>query len=343
MKKIILLLGIFLCSFLMSAMAAELVFEKTIDAIPAPYPIAAAPDGSLYFGTFNEAESRLYYIADPVNADDVITTIALFSSFPSQRGIQGVAVDSTKNVYVTGDLGSTGNAIFKKYGPPPSFTEDSGFAPSDISRCLGCGLFNDGNLGVCTLNSVRVYSTVDGTRIGGNLYNPPSGFPYHRDMAVNPLNEDVFITLNGNSSIASVLYWSGGTAPDDLAEYSFTEGFVDNISINSTWGWGGQGVGFYGDKNWLLVNNRGTVDGEGFDGSIDVYQIVGSGAGAVKTLVDSLDGSETGVPCGDALDAAGYNYGGTDRIFITDLSNSRILVYSYEQPTSADSSWQLYE
>lgn len=316
----------------------EIVYEKSITVNPAPYPIATDMAGGVYFGTFNAEDSGAFYIADPVNADDTITTIAEYSSFVTNRGVQGISVDSGGNVYITGDLGSTGNAVFEKYGPAPTFTLDSAFAPSDVDRCLGCDLFNDSYLGVCTLSSVRVYDTANGDRIGSGLYTTSDA--YQRDVAIDQATQDVFVARNGDSDIGSVTYWTGGsTIPDNLAGYSATQNFITDTMETSTWGASGQGIGFYGERDWLLVCDRGVEGTE--DGTIKIYRLVGS----TPNLEATLDGSETGTTFGSALDAAVAEYSDFGRIFITDLNNSRIVVYGFslEDVTEADPAWNMYE
>ncbi|MCD6385419.1 hypothetical protein J7M23_06535, partial [Candidatus Sumerlaeota bacterium] len=298
--------------FTISAWSLEFTYEKTINTAVGPYPLAVNSSGGLFYATFDGPDSALYYIPDPVNAPDIATTITLpsFSNFPVGRGLQGVAVDSSGNVFVSGD--TAGNAVFEKL-TPPNYTEDTTFAPDMTGvRIGGCAMLSDSYVVTVTFNSLRFYNAVDGTYEQGIYVDNSSN--YQRDVAVNPSNWDIYTARNGNDTAGSVILWSGGS-PTDLPSYTrISLTFINNIYDPSTWGTSSQGIGFYPAKNLLLVNNKGTA----LDniGTLDVYQISGTGSGASATLITSITGLDTGSQLGEATDAVIYDYPDATRLFI---------------------------
>jgi len=339
-----LILSLTICAF------SQFQYEKVITLVTAqnqPYPIAVDSNGGLYFGTFMSPTSTnngAFYIADPVNNPTNISTIATYTDFPSGRGIQGIAVDSAKNVYVSGDTGTTNNSIVKKYGPPPTFTPNATFVP-DVSgtRLLSCTLFNDSYIATNSFTGVRVYSTSDGTMPGSIWIDNTT--TYQRQIVINPLNNDMILTRNGNGAGGSVLIYSGGSAPGNLAGYtSLRTDFITDIQTVSDYGNAAQGLYFYALKNYLLVNiDTGAIDDA--QGRLNIYEISGTGAGATATLKYQIDGTESGTQLSDQIDAVIYKSGNIERLYITDYANNRIVVYKWDSTPSAGvtQTWSIYE
>ncbi len=89
----------------------------------------------------------------------------------------------------------------------------------------------------------------------------------------------------------------------------------------------------------LLVGNKGTEVPSDNVGQLDIYQITGTGSGASATLITSITGLESGTQLGEAMDAVMFNYPSGKRLFISDYSNARILVY---KDITGVTTWFLY-
>ncbi|MCX7765393.1 MAG: hypothetical protein N2246_01635 [Candidatus Sumerlaeia bacterium] len=326
----------------LSASALTLSYEKSITTQNAPYPLAVNSSGGLFYATFDAGNSKVYYIADPINDPNTVVTISssAFTDFPTGRGLQGVAVDSSGNLYACGDKGSGVPAAFKKFNPP-SFTEDSTFAPDMTGvRILGCANFESGDrkyIATNTFNSIRFYDAIDGSYDGAHYTdNLPS---YQRDIAINTNNWDIFTSRNGANTVGSVCLFTGGS-PNNLNGYSrVTTTFITNTERSSTYGTAAHGIGFYAPDNLLFVGNKGTENPTDNVGQLDIYQITGTGSGASATLITSITGLESGTQLGEAMDAVMFNYPSGKRLFISDYSNARILVY---KDITGITSWFLY-
>jgi hypothetical protein len=326
-------------------------YEKTIGKTVRPYALAVNSSGGLFFVTFNAAQSKLVYIADPIHADDTFTTIshASFTGFPTQRGLQGVTVDASDNVYVSGDTGT--DSVFKKFNPP-SFSEDATFNPNMTgARILGCDMFGP-YVAAVTFPSVRCYDSVDGS-YDKYIYFDDNLQTYGRDVGVNPANYDIFVSRNGASRKGSVVYYSGGnpsSTNSNLDYVRISATFIDNLMQADTYGDGTQGIGFYAARNLLMVNNRGIEAVDDQVGTLDVYLISGTGGSATATLETQISGSESGRQLGEAVDGVMFQYPDTERLFVSDYANNRILVYTYGSATTptpfgyaAAREWTLYE
>lgn len=324
--------------------SAEVVYEssfyttETLNAV-GPYNLAVDSNGGLYFATFDGPASDVYYIADPVgaHASVVKTGNAAFAAFPAGRGIQGLSVDASGNLYATGDTGTAGASVVAKLGPPPNFTADAGFAPNGTGRrWLGNTILSDGLVALFQFNSINIVNANTGAQLAGLYLDNTSN--YQRDGVVNPATMDIFITRNGANAIGGLVQWSGGT-PSTLGAYARTTiSFLSNLADSSVYGNAGQGIGFFAPRSWLMVNNQ-TTDNEG----IDVYSISGAGASATATFVQHIDGSESGTPIHSIADAVMVNYTDAERLFISDFDANRILVYSIPNPTRAAGHWMLLE
>jgi hypothetical protein len=360
MKKIF-IISMVLIGFLVSSAAGDGLtfwYEKTIDKTVQPYPLAVNSSGGLFFGTFNASSSALVYIADPIHADDVFTTIATYSLFPTGRGVQGVTVDSSDNVFVSGDYGGPpglNTSAFEKFNPP-SFTKDTTFNPDMTGvRILGCAMFGP-YVATITFTSIRCYDAIDGS-YDKYIYITDNMQTYQRDIGVNPANWDIFASRNGSFRNGSVVYYSGGSPSSTDSNMGYTRisyTFIDNIMEAQEYADAAHGIGFYPARNFLFVNNKGTEPFENDDhvGTLDVYLITGTGVSATATLVKSITGSESGTQLGEFVDAVMFQYTDAERLFISDEYNDRILVYTYgAQPTptptpggwTAAKQWTIYE
>ncbi len=310
--------------------------EFTTDPDNSPYAIAADSSGGIYYATFEDASSRVVYVADPINnpSSQVVVTTAI--GFPLWRGLQGIAVDSSGNVYVSGDTGSA--TWVEKFGPAPTFTPDAGFTIGSTSRLGGCDLLSDSVLGCVSWDGIQFFNTSNGTQIAAIT----GGTNYQRDLAFNSSNNDLYAAYNtAPPDTNSCSLWSGGT-PASPASYSFIKN--DLVTIGSIASLGSQGIEYDARNGRLLIANK-------LSQGLDIYTISGSGAGTLVSLFQSIDGADsTGGAIGSIGDSVTIDKGTYALLFITDMVGTddpgRILVYSDEIPeigtNVSQGQWSLY-
>ncbi len=290
-----------------------------------PYALAADSSGGIYNVTFDSTNSRAVYIANPLSDTPTSQVITTASDFPVSRGLQGIAVDSSGNVYASGDTG--GATWVKKFGAAPSFTEDSGFTIGSTTRLLGCDLLSDNVLGCVSFAGIEFFNTSNGTQTAAVT----GGVNYQRDLAFNSSNNDLYTAYNNSTGSNSCSLWSGGT-PASPASYSFTK--ADLVTIGSVASLGSQGIEYDARNGRLLIANK-------TDQRLDIYTISGSGSGASVNLFQSIDGADsTGGNIGSIGDSVAIDKGTYTLLFITDMTG-RILVYSDGAITEVDE-WSLY-
>lgn len=310
------------------AFGQSFVFHHEFDTdYSVPYALAADSSGGIYYVTFQASTSRAVYVADPLTNPSSQVVITTATDFLSGRGLQGVAVDSSGNVYVSGDTEAT---WVKKFGPAPSFTEDSGFTIGSTTRLLGCDLLSDNVLACVFFGGIEFFDTSNGDRItsvtGGQIYQ--------RDLAFNSNNNDLYVAHNGNYMSSSGSLWGGGN-PASPASYAFVKADLVSIGgVSTELGVGTHGVEYDARNGRLLIANKA-------DQQLDIYTISGSGAGSSVNLFQSIDGSDSsGGAIGSIGDSVAIDKGTYTLLCITDI-NGRILAYTSGLVTDA-SNWQLY-
>jgi hypothetical protein len=311
-----------------SAFGQSFVFHSEFSTdYNVPYALAADSAGGIYYVTFEAASSRAVYVADPMNNPSSQVVITTATDFPSVRGLQGIAVDSSGNVYVSGDKEAT---WVKKFGPAPSFTEDSGFSIGSTNRLLGCDLLGDNVLGCVSFDAIEFFNTSNGDLIT----SVTGGQSYQRDLAFNSNNNDLYVAHNGAYISSSGSLWSGGT-PASPAGYSFVKSdLVSMGGVNTEFGVGTQGIEYDAKNGRLLIANKE-------DQRLDIYTISGSGSGTSVNLFQTINGADsTGGTIGSIGDSVAIDKGSYTLLCITDF-NGRILLYTAGLVTNA-SNWQLY-
>lgn len=300
-----------------------------------PYAIAADSSGGIYYATFQDASSRVVYVADPMNNPSSLVVITIATDFPLWRGLQGIAVDSSGNVYVSGDTGIA--TWVKKFGPAPTFTPDAGFTIGSTSRLGGCDLLSDNVLGCVSWSGIEFFNTSNGTQIAAVT----GGVDYQRDLAFNSSNNDLYTAYNNSTASNSCSLWSGGT-PASPASYSFIKD--DLVTTGSIASLGSQGIEYDARNGRLLIANKASQ-------GLDIYTISGSGAGTLVSLFQSIDGADsTGGVIGSIGDSVTVDKGTYTLLFITDMTGAddpgRILVYSGENveigANVSQGQWSLY-
>lgn len=312
---------------------AGFIFERSIPTFAGTYPLAVDSNGGLFFGTIAGASTALYYIADPVNDGTNIQTVAAVT-MTDGRGITGIDVDSSDNVYFTADDGPDFPVVFKKYGPAPTFVPSAAFVP-DATRQQGLALVGDGVIVATKFPEAVFFDTTTGATLGSLVTNAS----YQRDAAYNPHTEDIYIHRSGMNYPSSVILLSGGSATNVAGYVLSVSPFIDNTRPSHSTGAYTNGLFFYPKYDWLLVNNNVGSPNR----AIQVYRVTGKGASAQAALVYEFDGLASGTAIGSTTgfgaDAAVHEYPDAERIFISDNYRNRILVYRLPEipPTATPS------
>ncbi|MFH0795147.1 MAG: hypothetical protein V2A74_14070 [bacterium] len=324
MKKRICVLGVLL--MLASVAGAQTyVFEKEIAVYPLPTALAADSSGGIYYATFADVNSAVYYIPDPINQNTTTTQLLVLteSSFPASRGFQSAAVDSTDRFYVCGDNGT--NGVFKRVTKSGSvFTVDSTFVPANAASTRLTGVAVVGSLVVASglLSGELYFYNNDGSinvTVTGVLNYP-------RDVAYNPANNDIYVSRNGNAACLEL--FSGGS-PSTPSGYSLATSSL--IADGGTPLLGAHGI-YYDSTNLnLVLPNRDTPE------KFRIYGVSGTGASTVLTPKQEIDGTDsTGGQITDAVDAVVIG----PRLYLTDFGGNRLLVYN---SASSVRDWSLFE
>ncbi|MBN1475788.1 hypothetical protein JXA47_03445 [Candidatus Sumerlaeota bacterium] len=209
-------------------------------------PLAIATDGSsLYYATFTGVAATpeaAYYIASPedeIGGSDVLdhVLIATEASFPATRGFQGIGVDSSGNVYLSGDDG-TAPGVLLKFGPAPTFTPDATFNANAVTngtnRWGGLALLGDDAVAVAYFNSINYFAAADASVAG--FTNVGGGVNYQREPVYNAADNVIYALRNGNSdpTILAGLYEGGTTT---TGNYTFTSSvLIADGAVASTYG-----------------------------------------------------------------------------------------------------------
>jgi len=244
--------------------------------------VALKSNGDLYYVTFNAGASKFMYVQNALTSP-VATQIST-ETLPAGRGLNDVELDSSGNIYISGTGDDAATTVLKKFNAAPAHTQ--AWSATD-TRLNGIELMNDSTLAVAmSWGNIKFKNTSDGL---DNATIPiPDGTNYHRSIALNTANNDLYIGKNGNNSGACMKIMSGGT-PSNLSGYSLAaDDLFSPYGLNSATGTATFPIDFDTTNNRLLLADYYDVNFDPTAG-IRVYSISGSGVSTIFTLVKFID------------------------------------------------------
>lgn len=331
----------------LSVGAQSFVFEGAFPATATnPSVITADSTGAIYYGDFGSR--TVYKVADPIAATaggviaDVVFADLSSLAWGSGRGLQGIAVSTTGDVFISGDNGGgTPQGFVRKYSSVGS--EDTSFTgtvdPLNL-RSEGCALLSDDTLAIATFGGIEFLATADASQAG---YTAASGAPnYTREISYNPTDNIIYPTRNGNNSAVKIAgSYAGGTAA--AGGYTFTAAdLIATGAIDSLYGTATSHGSFDDDTDrfFSVENDAAVVD-------VTVWSVTNSGTTVGATPDETIDVTPsvvTGFDGGSIYDAIYIDPYLYVSAYLTDSAtpannSGYVLVY---KDTSSVSDWVLY-
>ncbi len=298
-----------------------------------PLAIAVDSNGGIYYTVFTFSgpnATRCYYVASPLSGvsaeEHVLVSDAAETDVAAGRGFTGVAVDSQGNIFLALESGNAQTATVRKLSPAPDFEPVAGFFEGIVfgeKRFNGLDLMDDDTLILSTFDAIEFWDANDSTP----LFEVGGFEAFQRDVAFNPLTNDIYISKNGGESTNSVNRLSGGSSDDPTGYTQIENGFISQGGFDSAFGVNGQLIEFDPSLGLLLVSDYSTEPP-----SLAAYQPENPDAPLWR-----IDGAESpNGPVAAPADSAVFG----DYIFITDNSNQRILLYATSANSVSD--WDLF-
>ncbi len=304
--------------------ARDYVYYGTVeveDPSETPGGVALKADGDLYYVTFNVADSHFVYVQNAVpgclNGTYTRQTIST-EVLPAGRGLNDIDLDSAGNIYISGTGNDAASTVLKKFSAAPAHTEV--WSAIDL-RINGIELMNENVLAVSeTWNNINWKNTSDGQNTGTQV---SGGSNYQRSLALNTLNNDIYVGKDGDFSLAALKIFSGGS-PSDLASYALVaDNLLSSLGCNTQYGVACQPVDFDPNNNQLIaadIYDQDTSPSRDPYEGVRFYDISGSGSGTSFIEDQFIDGS--GIPGKDAY----YNIYGVSYAKIGELDYLAVAV-----------------
>jgi len=340
MKRVLLICGL-LMLLLVSNMFANYYYlhSFTTDTSPGPIAVDTSPTTTdCYYATFNSANCTIYYVPDFLTSTGTTDQrlIAGPIAFNATRGFQGIALDSSDNVFVSGDNGS-GSGIFREYTPNPGktlWTLDATFVPDNTVRYAGCALLNDNRIvASVTTAQPKVLSTTDGSSIA----DLPADTAYGREPTFNPANNDIYQGLNrGTASAQTLEIYKDGT-PANPAGYTLDSTLLFSDDVGTLIARNHNG---YDKENNRLIH----IDVQNKD--IEIYSVNTSQRGATSintTPVETIDlDTILGTTVTSPFDVVHIRVSGTDYLLISDYDPTVSKIHVFGPVPTKAKSWMFY-
>jgi hypothetical protein len=320
-----------------------------ISTTTSPLPLAADPDGRLFYGTFNtnavtQQVSELRVIPSPTSVLNSSTSEGLlidtYPEFDNGRGIQSLDVTPNGTVFVGGDTGGAARANVWKYNrtsvTPLIYTEDVAFntqvAATSPKRRSGVAIVNSSGDG---LLATTYFTGVDFFDFSGNfLANLGGGSNYMREPVYNSANNVLYPIRNGASSNNMIDYIFTGFNTTNGTGGSLVPGtLIPDGAANGAFGNSAQNGFYYAAQNQLITVDGPTVQLD--PPRVRVWNIADNGTSL--SLAYSIDADPNGLPFTGIADAvvSGNN------MYVSNTSRNAIYVYG-GVPASV-SRWDAYE
>ncbi len=354
MNKYLLVITILAFSSISFAQSVSLEFVSELETIQEfgnPLALAADNDGGIYYTLLSVGDnaSGAYYISNPLDnpspEDHIEIDAGLDFTIPNGRGITGIAVDNIGNVYLAFDTGNNDTGNLTKRLPAPNFELDENFG--DFGSVFGkrynsVEVLTDDIIAASLFDTVEFFDANDGTP----LHLVSGGELFQRDLAFDPMTNDIYISKNSGGVPASSANILSGGSPDNLTGYTTIEpNFIPQGAALGQFGIKHQKLDFDVENRLIIIPQYSPAEplpeGETFQDSVAFYS-----PDDTSEPVAAVDGSESpGGPFDLIGDAVAVQIDGENYVFITDTnpdSLKRILIYRLSTEVNSVNQWNVH-
>jgi hypothetical protein len=292
---------LFMCLLLLAlagtALGIDYVYYGTVvptDPTKVLGGVALKSNGNLYYVTFDNLTSILAYVANAIpgvkTSTYTVSTISTETGIPDTgRGLNDIDLDSAGNIYIFGTAAAGNPSILKKFNAAPAHTE-AWSQPISGVRANGIDVISNDILAVgINYNALAWKNTSDGLQYAANSVT--FGDMYGRSIALNTLNNDIYMGRNGSFALNALKVIYGGT-PTNLSGYaSVLDHQLAGLGDGNEWGFAMQPIDYDTNNNQLIAADcYDETSGDTMQG-VRIYSIAGSGATTVFTELQFFDGS----------------------------------------------------
>lgn len=341
-------IGAMCCMAALTAIASAQTMQYTnyLGAIKVPtgiLPIAGDSNGNLFYGTFLASKTSLKVIKNPesyINStEEAGTTISLFPSFLTGRGLQSLQVSSSGSIFAAGDPQNNGWENVWRFDPSgDTWVENTSFKTTLLAgssaRHSSVAIVSNAGAGLIATNSFYdiEYFDFSGNKVGGTINNGNRN--YMREAVFNSAN-NILYPLRNSGTQAMLVYYVTGVNP-------ITGGgtLVDSNQILTGASNGNSGSSKQNGSYNPLTNQLITCDGERTISNqkvlptVRVWDLADNGTSV--SLAYELTGISPTVPFWSIEDAAVIN----DKLYVDSSTSGSIFVFG-PAPASVNK-WDAY-